>query len=271
MTYNGAAGGTQRAMARAMYLRNLSLSDVDRAHASGVRWPGRLRDARPRPGTLIAVALAAVALVPIAAQEQLPFTVRSVDVPPWFASPGTRVPASDVVLTYPFASSGLRAPMTWQATGGLRYSLAGGGSITPDPPAHPTPDQRSDARAALDLVNLSDGFLPLPTGSPDQSARLRLALHDWGVTTVVIPAEAGWPPALQGRSVPVAVAYVTAALGRGPVVRADAWVWAVPDHPPPAVVIAPAAFVGCTTGPAVGRDPGRAARCVLTRSGAPAP
>jgi hypothetical protein len=236
---------------------------VDHAHRSGLAWPGRRRGKHPSPGTVAALGLAGLALVPIAVAYRLPFTIRPVDVPPWFTTVGTRVPTSDVVLTYPFPSSGLRAPMTWQAVGSLRYSLVGGGTITPDPPVHPTPAQRSDARATVDLENLSDGFLPLPTGTAPESARLRLALHDWGVTTVVIPSEAGWPAALQGRSVPVAVATVTVALGTGPVHRADAWVWAVPRTPPPARSISPGAFVGCTTGPAVARDPGTAATCVL--------
>jgi len=192
-------------------------------------------------------------------------------VPAWFTTVGTRVPTTDVVLTYPFASSGLRSPMTWQAVGGLRYSLVGGGSITPDPPAHPTAAQRSDARAALDLVNLSDGFLPLPTGSPDQSARLRRALRDWGVTTIVIPSERGWPPALQGRSVPTAVAYVAAALGSAPAHRADAWVWAVPVRLPAAAAITPDAFARCTADLSAAVDPGRAATCVLAPAPAPGP
>ncbi len=235
---------------------------VDRAHGAGLRWPGGHRGTRPAPSTLVALGLAALALVPIAVRER-PFTVRSVDVPPWFATVGAHLPTSDVVLTYPFASSGLRAPMTWQATVGLRYSLAGGGSITPDPPVHPTAAQRSDSRAAFDLVNLSDGYLPLPTGAPAESARLRLALHDWGVTTVVIPAERGWPASLRGRSVPVAVAYVTAALGTGPTHRADAWVWNVPARPPTALIVAPADFARCTGAPTALADPGRAATCVL--------
>jgi hypothetical protein len=239
---------------------------VDRAHASGLRWPGSLREVRPSPATLAALGLAALALVPIAASYDLPFTTRPVDVPRWFATVGHRVPPTDVVLTYPFASSGLRAPMTWQATASLRFSLIGGGSITPDPPTHPTPAQRSDARATVDLINLSDGFLPLPTGTGDESARLRLALHDWGATTVVVPSEAGWPVALQGRSVPVAVGYLTAALGVGPVHRADAWVWAVASPPAPARSISPEVFAACTTSTRAHRDPGAAATCVLAAS-----
>ena len=236
---------------------------VDRAHGSGLRWPGRSGDARPSPSTLLALGLAALALVPIAVEEQLPFTTRPIDVPAWFTTVGPHLPPTDVVLTYPFASSGLRAPMTWQAATGLPYALVGGGSITPDPPAHPSASQRSDARATLDLVNVSDGYLPLPTGSAAESARLRLALHDWGVTTIVVPSERGWPTALRGRSVPVAVGYLTAALGAGPTRRADAWVWSVPSRPGPALAVSADGFVRCTTTPAAALDPGVAASCLL--------
>ncbi|HEY5110273.1 MAG TPA: hypothetical protein VII96_11755 [Acidimicrobiales bacterium] len=243
---------------------------LDRARNSGLAWPGQgprdgagVRSGTPRPGTLVAWALAALALLPIALGYRLPFTTRPVDVPPWFTAVGTKVPTSDVVLTYPFASSGLRAPMTWQAVGALRWSLVGGGSITPTPPAHPSPRRRALDQATVDLINLSDGFLPLPTGTPDESARLRLAMHDWGVTTVVVPDERTWPASLQGRSVPVAVATFAAALGAAPTHRADAWVWVVPRRWVPAMVVPEAAFVACTTGPAAAADPGRAATCVL--------
>ena len=235
---------------------------LDHAHAARLDWPGgSVR--HPRPSTLVAWALAALALLPIALGYRLPFTTRPVDVPPWFTEVGTRVPTSDVVLTYPFASSGLRAPMTWQAVGGLRFALVGGGSITPTPPARPTARQRAMAQAALDLENLSDGFAPLPTGRADESVRLRLAIADWGVTTVVVPDESRWPAALQGRSVPVAVATFTAALGAGPRHQADAWVWSVPRRPAPVVVVPESTFIACTSGPVVTAEPGLAAACVL--------
>ena len=116
---------------------------LDRARAWGPAAEGRHL---PRPGTAVAWMLAAVALVPLALQYRLPFTTRPVDVPPWFTTVGPTVPTTDVVLTYPTPSSGLRAPMTWQAVGGLRWSLVGGGGVTPTPPAHPTARQRADAR-----------------------------------------------------------------------------------------------------------------------------
>ena len=233
---------------------------LDRARAWG---PAPARPHVPRPGTLVAWALAATALLPLALQYRLPFTTRPVDVPPWFSTVGATLPPSAVVLTYPYASSGLRAPMTWQAVGGLRWSLVGGGSITPAPPAHPTARQRTVAQAGADLADLSDGFVPLPTGRPGESARLRVALHDWGVTTVVVPSEADWPASLRGRSVPVAVATFTAALGEAPHYAAGAWVWDVRGVLRPPVVVPVPVFVACTTSPAATADPGVAGACLL--------
>jgi len=241
---------------------------LDRAHASKLAWPGTAGPRVPRLATLVAWGLAALALAPIALLYRLPFTTRPVDVPSWFTTVGTRVPVTDVVVTYPFASSGLRAPMTWQAVGSLRFSLVGGGSITPTPPAHPTAAEVAVTRAGVDLSNLSDGFSPLPTGRPVEVARLRLALHSWGATTVVVPSEATWPTALRGRSVPVAVAMFTTALGSGPRWQSDAWVWDVRRNPGAPLVVPEAAFIGCTTSPAAAIDPGRAAACVLAAAGA---
>lgn len=236
---------------------------LDRARAWG---PAPARPRLPRPGTLVAWGLAATALLPLALGYRLPFTTRPVDVPRWFTTVGSTLPTDDVVLTYPYASSGLRAPMTWQAVGDLRWSLVGGGSITPAAPARPSARQRSDARANADLQNLSDGFLPLPTGRPDESARLRLALHDWGVTTIVVPSEQGWPRSLQGRSVPVAVATFAAALDEVPRVEAGAWVWDVPTRAAAVASVTVATFIACTTTPAAVAAPGRAAACVLGRT-----
>jgi hypothetical protein len=272
---------------------------LDRAHDSGLAWSGRgapdgidgqtgdrtgapptgraptgiARTGIPRPGTWVAWALAALALLPIAVGYRLPFTTRPIDVPPWFTTVGTELPVDDVVLTYPFASSGLRAAMTWQAVGALHWSMVGGGSITPTPPAHPSARQRDVAQATFDLINLSDGFLPLPTGRPDESDRLRLAMLDWGVTTVVVPAEHSWPASLRGRSVPVAVGTFTAALGTAPHQRAGAWVWNVPRRPGPSMAVREADFVACTTGPSAVVDPGWAATCLLAagRSAPPPP
>jgi hypothetical protein len=215
-----------------------------------------------------ALGVAAVALVPIAWQYDLPFVTRPVGVPPWFTTAGARLPESAVVLTYPFASSGLQAPMTWEAASGLHTSLVGGGGIVPTPPSHPTASERLEAQAVADLDALSYGLAPLPVGTPDQLVRLHRALHDWGVTDVVIPDETGTPAPLQGRTVPWAIAYVTAATGQAPRRQDDAWVWRLgaPGHAalsvPDTTVIAcshllPAAVAPCVL--AAARPPARGA------------
>ena len=229
------------------------------------------RPAAPRPwpplvALSVAWGLAAVALLPIAWQYDLPFTTRPVSVPAWFTSVGRRVPTTSVVLTYPFPSSGLQAPMAWQAAAGLRFSMVGGGGIAPAPPSHPTGSERNDALAADDLAVLSYGWLPLPTGTPAELARLRRALHDWGVTDIVVPKEVGTPRAIRARSIPLALAYVTAALGRPPVEQDGSWVWSVPEHLAAPPVVAPGVVTGCAATPGDAVDPGAAATCVVSTS-----
>lgn len=251
---------------------------MDRAHRSGWALAGRGRGSSmpapassqadaisriPGAGTVVAVGLALVAIVPIAWQYDLPLTTRDVAVPTWFTRVGAKLPPSQVVLTYPYPSSGLQAPMTWQAVAGLKFSLVGGGGITPAPPDRPTPSQRVDAQAATDLSTLSYGYGPLPTGTPSQLDDLRQALHDWEVTKIVAPSEAGTAASIRARSVPLAVAYFTAALHRAPTKEFDSWVWNVP----PELVVAPmppaAAVTGCAATPQARIDPGAAAACVI--------
>ncbi len=251
---------------------------VDRAHRSDP-WGHRRGDAsppgpagagganphrwRPRVGTLVAAVLAGVALVPIAWQYELPFTTRPVDVPPWYTTFGTRLPPTAVVLAYPFPSSGLPAAMVGQASAGLRFSLVGGGGIAPVPPDHPTPAQRSDLGAATDLDALSYGWLPLPTGSPAQLEGLRRALSDWGVTTIVVPAETSTPPSIRARSIPLAVATFTAALGRSPSEQAGALVWSVPAHLGMPRRLDPGTVTTCAGVAHASEDPAAAASCVM--------
>ncbi len=234
---------------------------VDRARGAAVA--RRSRDARRRwVGAAVGLGLAVVALAPVAWYDGRPLTVRPVEVPTWFATAATRLPPSAVVLTYPYPSSGLQAPMTWQALDGLRFALVGGGGVTLTPSSRPTADQRDDEAAAADLASLSYGWLPTPPATARELDRLRRALSDWGVTTVVVPSEDGTPSALRARSVPEAVATFTAVLGTGPVRQDDAWVWSVrPDRSGPLRVPADAP-ARCGSSPAAATDPGLAARCV---------
>jgi hypothetical protein len=158
--------------------------------------------------------------------------------------------------------------MTWQAVAGLRFSLVGGGGITPAPPAHPTPSQRVDAQASIDLSILSYGFLPLPTGTPTELSNLRQALHDWGVTTIVAPPEVGTPASIHGRSIPLAVAYFTAALHQAPIEQFGSWVWHVPPGPVAAAMPPAGTVTACAASAPARKDPGAAAACVIDATAA---
>ena len=225
-------------------------------------------DRRPWVAATVALGVAAVALVPVAFQYDLPFAVRPVGVPLWFTTAGTRLPGSAVVVTYPFPSSGLQAPMTWQAVGGLRFSMVGGGGIVPTPPAHPPASERTETRAAADLDVLSYSLAPLPTGTPAQLLRLHRALREWGVTDVVVPDETGTPAPIRGRVVPWAIAYLTAAEGRAPQREDGAWVWRPGSSGAAPLAVPAGTVVGCSRLPATA-----VAGCVLAaaRAGAAGP
>jgi hypothetical protein len=64
-----------------------------------------------------------------------------------------------------------------------------------------------------------------PTGTPAQYAAVRHALAVWQVTTVVIATDPAAPRVEQGHDPVYAAAFMTAALGRLPVLEAGAWVW----------------------------------------------
>ncbi len=211
-------------------------------------------------------AVAAVALGPIAVASGAPFTVRNVDVPPWFTDVGAHLPTSAVVLTYPFPSSGLQAPMTWAAVSGLRFSLVGGGGIVPAPPSHPTPAQRVEAAASRDLGALSFGFVPVPRITAAEVVRLRRAVALWGVTQIVVPAEEGTPPALRARSVPLALATFTAVVGRGPAFTDGSWTWNLTGDTTAPLAVVAGTVEGCATASGAAADPSVAATCVLDAS-----
>ena len=218
-----------------------------------------------------AAATAAVALVPVAAGAGAPFTVRNVDVPAWFTSVGAHLPSSAVVLTYPTPSSGLQAPMTWQAVTRLRFALVGGGGITPAPAPAPTPDQLAEAAAGRDLAALSYGFVPVPRVTAAEVGRLRRAVGLWGVTQIVVPTETATPVALQPRSVPLALATFTAVVGHGPAFTGGAWVWSISRDPTPPLDVATGLIERCATAPGTSGDPARAATCVLAGTASPIP
>ena len=176
------------------------------------------------------IIVAAVALVPpaIYLAQTVPLTTRSVDVPTWFATVGSRLGGHQVLLVFP-ARSGTATdndtPMTWQAVDGMRWALVGTGGPSGVP-------QRAGRERPGDVVI---GGISAPIGTndrlqPGDITAVRLALDQWGVTMVVIPNQAGLPAYDQISSVTLAAGMVTAATGIQPTYQDGAWVWTLTPH-----------------------------------------
>jgi hypothetical protein len=174
-------------------------------------------------GVTVALAVAAVALVPIATTfgPALPFTMEAVTLPRWYSTVAPKLPPGRVLLSYPAPFSGIQVAMTWQAVDVMAYDLAGGGG-----------PQGTEARAGsagpgfavLTRLAFGIGRTP-PTGTAAQLTAVRHALTVWRVTTVVIAPQPGAPFLLEGRDPTYAAGLMTAVLGRLPRIQAGAWVW----------------------------------------------
>jgi hypothetical protein len=174
-------------------------------------------------GVLGAAAVAAVALVPIVGTfaPRLPFTMRAVTLPRWYAEVAPTLPPGRVLLSYPAPFSGLQVAMTWQAVNRINYSQAGGGG----PQGAPT--RAGSAKPGFEVLSALGFTLgnAVPTGTGAELAAVRHALAVWHVTTVVVATHPGAPLFEEGHDPAYAAAFMTAALGRPPVVEAGAWVW----------------------------------------------
>jgi hypothetical protein len=196
---------------------------LDRARA---RLPERL-SLGGRGGDLVglsgALGVGAVALVPLFVNfvPALPFTMEAVVLPRWYTTVAPKLPPGRVLLSYPVPFSGIQVALAWQAVNGLSYSQAGG--------AGPggTSARAGAAAPGFDVLNmLSLGFsLTEPTSTPANLAAVRDALRRWKVNTVVIAPEPLGLHDQQGHDPGYAAAYMTAVLGRLPVIAAGAWVW----------------------------------------------
>ena len=220
-------------------------------------------------GTGAALALAAASLVPMVVifGPRLPFAMRPVTLPPWYATVAPHLTPGKVLLSYPAPFSGIQVTLAWQAVNGMSYSQAGGGG----PQGVDT--RAGTARAGFDdLVLLAFGVTkPPPTPTARVLADVRQALVAWKVNTVVIAPQHTDQVLQQGHPPAYAAAFMTVALGRLPVIEAGAWVWngvSVVSHP--ALHIAPEQFDRCVTAaPAVHHATMRVVTCTATAAGAP--
>ena len=212
-----------------------------------------------RRAALAGVALGLVALGPVAADlaPALPLRSEPVVVPRWFAT-AHRLGPHPVVLPIPVAFSALQSALAWQVVPGFRFAMAGGDGPGSDPSA-----AGSHRHAEEALTAVSGSFPPHRLDEASVPALAR-ALHDWRVTTVVLPVDRGLPAYDRPLRPVAAAALVTAATGRLPTVQRDALVWSIdPSVAPDVRRLRP---IGrCTV--AGDQGPLGAARCVLAGRG----
>jgi hypothetical protein len=196
---------------------------IDRARS---RLPGRL-GLRGLGGNLVgisgALGVGAVALAPLAINflPDLPFTMEAVVLPRWYTAVAPHLPPGRVLLPYPVAYSGIQVALAWQAVNRMAYSQAGGAG------PEGTSIRAGRAEPGFDVLSvLSLGFsLTEPNSTPANLAAVSGALRIWKVNTVVIAPEPLGLADQQGHDPSYAAAYMTAVLGRLPVIQAGAWVW----------------------------------------------
>ena len=231
---------------------HISLRNSSRGPKGGhVARHGSSNNGRPRASTailpvLIPVALATVALWPIASAEAsvVPLTMSTVRLPAWFAA-GPPVDSGTALLVFPFPS-GVETAMTWQAVSGFRFAQVGGGG----PQSQPWRLDSGRAGYVL-LQTLTFGFGPSPSPSLRNLDSVREALADWHVEVVVVPTDLSGSADQIGRSQSYATAFLTAALGEEPQLSHRAWVWKNLKALPPPLVVSRATLTYCAITPSI--------------------
>lgn len=173
-------------------------------------------------GLGLATLVLLVALGPVAAAlaPDLPLATQNVALPAWYSTVGKRAATGQVLLTYPAAFSDVTSSMAWQAVDAMAWFQVGGGG-----PGSVLSRAGRERAAQVVLSDLSLSLGPLPDGDRSQLDTVRSAIRAWGVTEVVVPAEAASDYLLEGRSRSYAVAFTTAVLGVAPTNEHGAWVW----------------------------------------------
>ncbi len=225
--------------------------DQDAQLAQGLARP-LLATGRSRgwAGALGGLTVAGIALVPVGIylSQNVPIPVQSLHVPSWFRTVAPYLGRRQVLVVLPDNLTG-QSPMTWQAVNGMRYSIVDeggpGGDLT-----------RAGREAAGQAVIFAASMPAYVTATyknsalaitPPKVAAVRSALHEWGVTAVVIPDQRGLLSIEQVSSVPAAAALITAATGQRPVYEEGAWVWAAVNHAGPPIVTTTSQFSECTS------------------------
>ena len=214
------------------------------------RWPRRGR------GLGLGVGLLALAPLAVVLAPALPLTAEPVVVPQWFTTVH-RLGPRPVVLAIPVAFSALQSSLAWQVVPGFRFAMAGGDGPGSDPSMAGTHRYAQEA-----LMTVSGAF---PSTALDEASvpAVAQALHDWGVTTVVLPIDRNLPAYDRPMQPVAAAALITAATGRLPAVHQQALVWSL--NPTVGVDTRRQRRLGRCTVASVG-GPMAGARCVLSDS-----
>ena len=211
-----------------------------------------------RPGRTAAVVAAATALLVAAlalaqpaayVAQTIPMTVTPVALPSWFRTVAPGLHGHQVLLIVPAPFTSFDNAMTWQAVDHMSFSMVtegGPGGVLLRAGATGS-DQLHAATVLASLSSSTDLYATFTTPGIIAMGR---ALHEWGVTMVVLPDQAGLPQYDQVASVSPAVAAITAATGQRPVRQAGAWVWADVDHRAHPDATAADRVAACTTGAA---------------------
>jgi hypothetical protein len=232
--------------------------------------PGAPRRAHTRragwAGALAGLAVAVVALVPIALylSQNAPIPVQSsLQVPSWFRTDARHLGPKQVLLVLP-DSLYVLSPLAWQVADGMGYSIvdqAGSTGTGAVEPAGLTVLGIATAPPFADFVYSKAAL----TITPSKIAAVRSALHQWGVTMVVIPDQRGLARLAQLGSVSATAALVTAATGQRPDYRDGAWVWSDVTHASAPVVTTTSKFSKCVNSGLEGHAAVHAAvDCVLS-------
>jgi hypothetical protein len=196
---------------------------LDRMHADLPKFLKLMGKGGKALGVGASMAVAAVALVPIATTfaPALPFAERPLVVPSWYLKVAPTLPPNRVLLSYPVAFSGIQTAMAWQAIDTDHYAQVGGGG-----------PQGTAARAGAARPGFTAlGYLAFGISNPPPTTKLatlndvRHSMSIWGVNTVVIAPEGNAPLLQQGHDPVYAAGFMTAVIGKLPVIEDGAWVW----------------------------------------------
>jgi hypothetical protein len=211
--------------------------------------------------TAATIAVAVLAVVPVAVTLDVPVAVRPVKVPAYMRTAARALPARTVMLTVPYAVSGVTQPMLWQAVDDMRFDLAGAALKTPGPGGGPVAEGAPGSARRI-MTDLTIPGAPEPSGTPAQFATLLHALRTWKVQQVVVAGSSRDPVYATG--------FLTMALGVAPTEVAGAQTWTLQRGLPGATPALGASLSLCRLGAEAVPRAGRAtemALCVLAGAG----